>query len=180
LTGPIPTPVVPVPAAAFSGLRGRRVVIGVPGVGFRNDLRADNPVVQGDRTYVPVLTEQDYYRAESQGTEAFATLVPIERVWVEETPEVSNVPVHNKAALDAPPACQPLPSAAAGGLIGRRVVQRVPDGFIRNLRATTSLYLADDGQISVQVCGEAEWYQWAATGSVPRMTKVESIDLWVE
>jgi hypothetical protein len=171
---------VPVPAATFPVLRGRRVVIGVPGLGFRNDLRADNPVIQGDRTYVPVLAEQDYYRAESQGIEAFATLVPIERVWVEEAAEVGNVSAHNKAALDAPPTCQPLASAAAGGLIGRRVVQRVPDGFIRNLRATTSLYLAQDGLMSVQVCGEAEWYQWAATGLVPRMTKAEAIDLWVE
>jgi hypothetical protein len=171
---------VPVPAAAFSTLRGRRVMIGVPGVGFRNDLRADDPVIQGDRTYVPILTEQDYYRAESQGVEAFATLVPIERVWVEEIADVSRVPAHNKAALDAPPTRHPLTSTDAGDLIGRRVIQRVADGFIRNLRATTSLYLAKDGRMSVQVCGEAEWYQWAAAGSVPLMTQVEAFDIWIE
>jgi hypothetical protein len=155
-------------------------VVGVPGLGFRNDLRADNPVVQGDRTYVPVLTEQDYYRAESQGIEVFAALVPIERVWVEDDGQPGSVPTPTKAALDAPPFGLPLASATAGALLGRRVVQRVPDGFIRNLRATTSLYVADDGRMSVQVCGEAEWYEWAATGSVPRMTKVEATELWVE
>jgi hypothetical protein len=129
---------------------------------------------------VPVLTEQDYYRAELQGIETFAALVPIERVWVEQVLESGTRPTHNSAALDAPPSSQPVASPGAGSLIGRRVVQRVPDGFIRNLRATTSLYLAEDGQTSVQVCGEADWYQWAATGSVPQMMKVEAAALWVE
>ena len=70
--------------ALFLRLRGRRVIVGVPGIGFRGDLRADDPVVQGGRTFVPVLTEQDYYRPELEQIEVFAPLVPIDRVWVEE------------------------------------------------------------------------------------------------
>jgi hypothetical protein len=60
------------------------VLIGVPGVGFRGDLRADNPVVQGGRTFAPVLTEHDYYRSELEQIEVFAPLVPIDRIWVED------------------------------------------------------------------------------------------------
>jgi hypothetical protein len=41
-------------------------------------------VVQGSRTYVPVMVESEWYRAEAEQTEVFAPLVPIERVWVEE------------------------------------------------------------------------------------------------
>src|SRR6476659_6612379 len=78
-----PGAIVPLPAGAAGDLRGQRVIVGVPGLGFRNDLRGDEPVVQGSRTYVPVLPEQEWYRAESEQTEVFAPLVPIERVWVE-------------------------------------------------------------------------------------------------
>jgi len=65
-------------------LRGRRVIIGLPGHGWRGDLRADEKVVQGSRTYVPVMSEGEWYRAEAEQTEVFAPLVPVERVWVEE------------------------------------------------------------------------------------------------
>jgi hypothetical protein len=39
--------------------------------------------MQTSRTYVPVLAEHEWYRAESERTEVFAPLVPIERVWIE-------------------------------------------------------------------------------------------------
>ena len=58
--------------------------IGLPGHGWRGDLRADEKVVQGSRTYVPVMPEAEWYRAEAEQTEVFAPLVPVERVWVEE------------------------------------------------------------------------------------------------
>ena len=59
--------------------------IGLPGLGWRGDLRADEKVVQGSRTYVPVMPEHEWYRAEAEQIEVFAPLVPVERVWVEET-----------------------------------------------------------------------------------------------
>nr|BFE67313.1 hypothetical protein GCM10020092_006140 [Actinoplanes digitatis] len=79
-----PRPVVPTPAIMGGRLRGRRVLIGLPGHGWRGDLRADEKVVQGSRTYVPVMPEAEWYRAEAEQTEVFAPLVPVERVWVEE------------------------------------------------------------------------------------------------
>src|SRR4051794_41916379 len=79
-----PRPLVPTPATMSGQLRGRRVLIGLPGTGWRGDLRADEKVVQGSRTYVPVIPEAEWYRAEAEQTEVFAPLVPVERVWVEE------------------------------------------------------------------------------------------------
>ena len=71
-----PRPIVPTPAAMAGELRGRRVIIGLPGHGWRSDLRADETVVQGSRTWVPVMPEGEWYRAEAEQTEVFAPLVP--------------------------------------------------------------------------------------------------------
>src|SRR3954451_14996922 len=79
-----PGPIVPTAATVAGSLRGRRGLIGLPGLGWRGDLRADEKVVQGSRTYVPVMQEAEWYRAEAEQTEVFAPLVPVERVWVEE------------------------------------------------------------------------------------------------
>src|SRR5262245_50627999 len=118
-----PAPVVPTPAAQFAELRGRRVIVGVPGLGFRADLRADNAVVQGSRTYVPVLTEHDFYRAEIEQIEAFAPLVPIDRVWVEHISQQSDLGENGSVTIDAPPRRDAVPAGAAMRLIGRRLVQ---------------------------------------------------------
>ena len=126
-----PPPIVPVPAAQYAEIRGRRVIVGVPGIGFRGDLRADNAVVQGSRTFVPVLTEQEYYRAELHHTEAFAVLVPIERVWVEEPGGPPAAPPPQP--LDSPLGRHPTPASNGASLMGRRVVRAVPDGYVRDL-----------------------------------------------
>jgi hypothetical protein len=177
-----PGPVVPTPAAQFPVLRGRRVIVGIPGLGWRGDLRADDPVVHGSRTYVPVLTEQDYYRAETEQMEVFAPLVPIDRVWVE---QVAGAGGGHAAAgpvtLDAPPRRHPVPVSTAGpGLPGRRVVQAVPDGHVRDLRAVTDVYRNTDGSPCVRVCGEAEWYRWALIGTAPTTIEVPADEAWLE
>jgi hypothetical protein len=174
-----PPAIVPTPAAQFARLRGRRVIVGVPGLGFRGDLRADDPVIQDGRTYVPVLTEQDYYRAEIEEIEAIAPLVPVDRVWVEHIPapgEVSTVP----EPLDAPPWNEPTPASAARLVLGRRLIQAVPDGHIRNLRAATHVYQLGSGTPVVRVCGELEWYTWAISGQTPSTVEIRAQDLWVE
>ncbi len=85
VTSENPPPVVPTPASLFPDLRGRRVIVGVPGIGFRNEptSRRSRGAAPAGR-FVPVLTEQDYYRAEIEQIEVFAPLVPIDRVWVEQ------------------------------------------------------------------------------------------------
>ncbi len=170
-----PPPIVPVAAARYLQVRGRRVIIGVPGVGFRGDLRADNAVVQGSRTFVPVLTEQEYYRAELHHTEAFAILIPVDRVWVEEP---AAVPTHQPQPLDAPPVRRP--TAVGGPLLGRRLVQSVPDGFVRDLRALSDVYTSHTGTESVRLCAESAWYAWAFDGSTPTSAEVPTSQLWLE
>jgi hypothetical protein len=174
-----PVPIVPVPAARFAALRGRRVIVGVPGLGFRGDLRADDPVVQGSRTYVPVLTEEDYYRAETEQTEVFAPLVPVERVWVEHVGE-DGPPPDWTSTLDAPARRTPTEVSGSTPLLGRRLVEAVPDGHARDLRACSDVYRNRDGVACVRVCAEAEWYRWARSGTTPDTTEVRADRLWLE
>jgi len=173
-----PPPIVPVPAAQYPQVRGRRVIVGVPGVGFRGDVRADNAVVQGSRTFVPVLTEQEYYRAELHRVEAFAVLVPIERVWVEE-PGGSPVDPPPQP-LDRPLARHPRPAIDGTSLLGRRLIQAVPDGYLRDLRAVSEVHVSHAGATCVSVCAESAWYAWALDGSTPKSTEVPVTDLWIE
>jgi hypothetical protein len=173
-----PLPIVPVPASQVSGLRGRRVIVGVPGLGWRGDLRADDPVVHGSRTYVPVLSEQDYYRAETEQLEVFAPLVPVDRVWVEQV--AHGVNVEGPVTLDAPPRRTPAPVSEAVSVTGRRVVQAVPDGHVRDLRAVTEVYRNADGQPCVRICGEPEWYRWALDGTTPSISEVTARSVFLE
>jgi hypothetical protein len=175
-----PAPIVPVPASQFSTLRGRRVIVGVPGLGFRADLRADDPAVQGSRTYVPVLTEEDFYRAETEQTEVFAPLVPIERVWVEYVADEPTPAPDRPSTLDAPGRRIPAAVSGSAQLLGRRLVEAVPDGHARDLRACTDVYLNRDAEACVRVCAEAEWYRWARSGTTPATTEVPADRLWLE
>jgi hypothetical protein len=173
-----PHPVVPVPAAMVASMRGRRVIVGVPGVGFRSEQRADNPVVQGGRTFVPVLSEQDYYRAELEQIEVFAALVPIDRVWVEEAQPSSHVPA--TPALDAPGVRWPIPVKDAGRVLDLRLVQAVADGHVRDIRAISDVYIDAIGSLTVRTCIESEWYAWALAGTTPTPMVVPAKTLWVE
>jgi hypothetical protein len=180
MTGVEPAPIVPTAASEFTSLRGRRVIIGLPGLGFRNDLRADDAVVRESHTHVPILTEHDYYRAEMDRVEAFAILVPIDRVWVELIDGHGALPSHSAGLLDRPPMARATAAANVASLIGRRVVQQVPDGFVRDLRAVTPVYGNGAGNGTVGVCGEADWYRWGNVGSLPTVTQVDVSYLWVE
>jgi len=185
-TGQTPRPIVPVPAAGRRDLRGRRVIVGLPGLGWRGDLRADEPVVQGSRTYVPVLSEQEWYRAESEQTEVFAPLVPIERVWMESTGEPSAVDssrrdlVSRLVSLDAPPRRDPVPVREVAGVTGRRVVRAAEAGDERDLRAVTEPYSSADGDICVRVTTELDWYRWGWSGQPPKTLEVPVHLLWAE
>ena len=180
-----PAPIVPVPATTHRDLRGKRLIIGLPGLGWRYDLRGDDPVVQGSRTYVPVIAEQEWYRAEAEQTEVFAPLVPIERIWVETigppsagSAAASDV-LSRLVSLDSPPQREALAALDAGRLTGRRVVD-TSDGERRELRAVTELYSSDEGDISVRVARELDWYRWSWSGKAPETLEVPIHLLWVE
>jgi hypothetical protein len=192
LSAPPPRPVAPVPAAAHRSVRGKRVIIGLPGLGWRGDMRADSPVVQGSRTYVPVLAEHEWYRAEAEQIEAFAPMVPLERVWVETIERSSTVEsgagrdlVSRLVSLDAPPRREPVPVREAASVTGRRVVKMPgPDDKAgreeRDLRAVTETYTNADGDLCVRVAAELDWYRWAWSGKTPRTLEVPVHLLWLE
>lgn len=184
-----PRPVVAAPATARRDLRGRRVLVGMPGLGWRGDLRADSIVVQGSRSYVPVLTEHEWYRAEDENVEVFAPLIPVDRVWVETLGDVPGDPpprglVGRLVSLDEPPVRHPVPARDVPGLTGRRVVvvsaSPAADAERRDLRAITEPYSSVDGDICVRVAAEADWYRWAWSGRMPRTTAEPVHLLWVE
>ena len=181
-----PRPLVPTPAIMGGQLRGRRVLIGLPGHGWRGDLRADEKVVQGSRTYVPVMPEAEWYRAEAEQTEVFAPLVPVERVWVEEfgmagiTTGTADV-LSRLVSLDEPARRSPIAALDAGSLAGRRVVQLLEDGGERrDLRAVTELHTSDDGDICARVVTELDWYRWGWSGRTPSTLEVPVHLLWLE
>jgi hypothetical protein len=181
-----PRPIVPTPATMTGQLRGRRVLIGLPGHGWRSDLRADEKVVQGSRTYVPVMTEGEWYRAEAEQTEIFAPLVPVERVWVEEYGVAGiSLPAGDitsrLVSLDEPSRRTPVPALDAPALSGRRVVRLRDDGTEeRELRAVTELHTNSQGDICARVTTELDWYRWGWSGHAPRTLEVLVHRLWVE
>jgi hypothetical protein len=179
-----PRPIVPAPASTATKLRGRRVIVGLPGHGWRADLRADDPVVRGSRTYVPVIPEQDWYRAETEQVEVFAPLVPIERVWVEQLGESTGhdrgrAPVR-LVSLDTPARRDPVPVIEASAVSGRRIVQTIDGVEQRDLRAVTEVHTGDDGDICIRVTTEADWYRWAWSGRPPRTLALPVHVAWVE
>jgi hypothetical protein len=173
----MPDPIVPVPALAWPDIRGARVIVGSARSGWRADLRADAPVEQNNRVFIPVLTEHDWYRAEAEQTEVFAPLVSIERVWVEiATPQ-------RMGGTESPGVRDPLPAEDAPSVLGRRVV-RVDDGpapaYHRDLRAVSEVRLPAGGRAELLVVDELEWYRWTWTGRIPKATKVPADRIWVE
>jgi hypothetical protein len=181
-----PRPIVPTPATMAGPLRGRRVLIGLPGHGWRGDLRADEKVVQGSRTYVPVMPEAEWYRAEAEQTEVFAPLVPVERVWVEEyglagTAWSADDVMSRLVSLDEPSRRTPVAALDADRVAGRRVIQMLDDGSERrDLRAVTELHTSDDGTICIRAAEELDWYRWAWSGKVPRTLEIPASLSWVE
>ncbi|MCP2326269.1 hypothetical protein HDA40_004776 [Hamadaea flava] len=180
-----PSPIVPVPAMKYVGeLRGKRVIVGLPGHGWRADLRADSLVRQESRSLVPVMPEADWYRAEQDRIEVFAPLIPAERVWVETIGD--DGPDSNKqgpVSLDEPPVRRAIRAEEVPYLTGRRLVAMPErsDDFTaeRGLRAVTEPY-AGKTQAQVRVAAEGDWYRWAATGLVPPTRAVYLNLLWVE
>lgn len=179
-----PRPVLLRRAGETPDLRGRRVVLGLPGLGWRADLRADESVVQGSRTFVPVIPEHEWYRAEAEQIEVFAPLVPVERVWVETvggSPGRSRTHAETRlVSMDGPAKRPPVPVMEADTVSGRRVVQVVDGTERRDLRAVTEVHTGTDGDICIRVAAEVDWYRWAWSGRSPRTLEVPVHVIWIE
>jgi hypothetical protein len=180
-----PRTVVPVAASAAPDLRGRRLIVGYPGLGWRCDLRADEKVVQASRTFVPAIPEQEWYRAEAEQIEVFAPLVPAERVWVEtfggrEATVGRRDVISRLVSLDVPAPRIPVPAVDVDAITGRRVIEVVDGAERRDLRAVTEVHTNADGDICVRVATELDWYRWAWSGQAPKTIEVPVHLLWVE
>jgi hypothetical protein len=180
-----PRTVVPVAASAAPDLRGRRLIVGYPGLGWRCDLRADEKVVQASRTFVPAIPEQEWYRAEAEQIEVFAPLVPAERVWVEtlggrEAAAGRRDVISRLVSLDVPAPRIPVPAVDVDAITGRRVIEVVDGAERRDLRAVTEVHTNADGDICVRVATELDWYRWAWSGQAPKTIEVPVHLLWVE
>lgn len=182
-----PKPIIPAPALSHDDLRGRRVIVGLPGLGWRYDLRADERVVQGSRTYVPVIPEHEWYKAELEQIEVFAPLVPAERVWVETLGAGGRSDASARddtrvglVSLDAPPHRYPIAIANASRVTGDRLIQVVDGVERRDLRAVTELHTSTEGGVCVRVATELEWYRWTWTGKPPKTLEVPVQLLWLE
>lgn len=158
----------------------------MPGIGWRADLRADERVVQGSRTYIPVIPELEWYRAEAEQVEVFAPLVPTDRVWIERLGERESAVrapsdvLSRLVSLDEPVHRPPLPVVEADTVTGRRVVQVVDGAESRDLRAVTEIYNSAEGDICVRVTPELDWYRWAWRGHPPTTREVPVHLLWIE
>lgn len=179
-----PRPVVPLPALSHDDLRGRRVIVGLPGLGWRHDLRADEKVVQGSRTYVPVMSEHEWYKAELEQIEVFAPLIPADRVWVEtlggSRPNNGLLQESGLVSLDGPPNRHPIEIEGALRVVGQRLVQLIDGVERRDLRAVTERYLSDTGEICLHVASEIEWYRWTWTGKSPKTLELPVNSIWLE
>jgi hypothetical protein len=182
-----PPAIIPVPPAGRTDLRGRRLLVGLPGVGWRGDLRGDSAVVQASRTYVPTLPEHEWYRAESERIEVFAPLVPIDRVWIElpaAAPSIAAIVpksvFERLVSLDGPPRRDPVPVRDVPGVSGRRLVQVDDGAVVRDLRAVTEPYQTAEGDVCLHVCVELDWYRWGWSGKTPRTREIPIYQLWVE
>jgi hypothetical protein len=181
-----PAPIVPVAALNVAVLRGARVIVGLPGHGWRGDLRADNLITQGAHSVVPVLVEAEWYRAELEQLEVFASLVPAERVWVETHGELAGgaIPAGDAdltlTTLDVPPIRIARCAREVPFLTGRRVALTSIDGVERDLRAVTEPYAAGPDRVEVRIAREGEWYRWAANGKIPATRAVDATEVWVE
>jgi hypothetical protein len=155
-------------------------------LGWRGELRADAAVVQGARTYVPILTEHEWYHAEVDQMETFAPLVPVDRVWLEALGEPTaseDTPddlFERLVSLDFPASRYPISARLVAGLSGRRVVRVGPSSEQRDLRAVTEPHQNTEGDICVRVTRERDWYRWAWTGQTPKTLEVPVYLLWVE
>jgi len=172
-----PQPIVGVRASQWPEVRGQRVVVGRAGLGWRRDLRADSIVVQDGRTFVPVLTEHDWYRAEAEDVEVFAPLVPISRVWVE-------APATEVSVDTAGPEPRwPVPVDEKASVTGSRVVYLAPAPtpvFERDWRAVSEVRQSTGGRPTLLVVHELDWYRWAWSGRTPKARELGVSSLWLE
>jgi len=204
-----PPGLVPVPAAVAPEVQDRRVILAEPPGAFRYDMRAvsepyDDPP---DGEYVDVVSEHDWYRSRLRGEPVPTSRYPVDHVWVEHRPDPppardagggatlvrpSTGPADGSDAtestvfdrvvrLDEPPVRRPRRAQDVPDLTGRRIIVVQPAGPMPYWRAVSEPYLdRTNGDVSVTICSEHDWYRWAITREPPRAEPCPIYLVWVE
>jgi hypothetical protein len=83
--------------------------------------------------------------------------------------------------LDRPPLRQPRRAQEVNDLTGRRIIVMQPAGPVPYWRAVSEPYLdRSNGDVSVTICSEHDWYRWAITREPPRAEPCPIYLVWVE
>jgi hypothetical protein len=186
----------PLPATAAVPLVDRRVVLAEPPGAFRYDVRAvGEPYAAEDGVeYVDVVSEHDWYRSRIRREPVPTSPYLLDRVWVEQgepaLPEpgggVSPAPPAGAGVfarlvtVDGPTARTCRRAGEVSDPAGRRVVVVQPGGPVRHRRAVSEPYLDPDGELTVTICSEHDWYRWAITRQPPRAEPCPLYLVWLE
>jgi hypothetical protein len=130
-----------------------------------------------------VVSEYDWYRARIRSEAVPRSPYPADRVWVEQRADQVAAATRTHPDQAAPALRPPRPAREAGeadDLVGRRVVVMQPDGPHYNRRAVSEPHLDATGDLSVTICAEYGWYQWAITREPPPTALVPIYLIWVE
>lgn len=79
-----------------------------------------------------------------------------------------------------PPTRKPKPSATVATLYGKRLVLSTPEGFIYDMRAISERYVNEEGQDTIDVISEEDYYRWMFTGVEPRVADWAAHLVWVD
>jgi hypothetical protein len=191
-----PPGLVPVPAAVAPEVLDRRVILVEPPGAFRYDMRAVSPSYGDPESgeYVDVVSEHDWYRSRLRGEPVPTSGYPLDQVWVEHRLEVPGTapggaeagepPVPGDAPLGAlaiPPVRRPRKAQGMPDMTGRRIIVMQPSGPVLYWRAVSEPYLdQSNGDVSVTICSEHDWYRWAITREPPRAEPCPVYLIWVE
>ena len=180
----------PVPAAGAGPLADRRVILVEPPGAFRYDVRAVGEPYEAEDgvDYVDVVSEHDWYRSRIRREPVPTSPYRLDRTWVEQGELESSTSDGSAPAgvfgrlvtVEAPPARPARRAGEVPDLAGHRVVVVQPQGPVRHRRAVSEPYLDADGELTVTICSEHDWYRWAITREPPRAEPCPLYLVWVE
>ena len=180
----------PLPAAGAGPLADRRVILAEPPGAFRYDVRAVGEPYEAEDgvDYVDVVSEHDWYRSRIRREPVPTSPYRLDRTWVEQGEPAVAEPDPAPAAgvfgrlvtVEGPPVRPARRAGEVPDLAGRRVVVVQPQGPVRHRRAVSEPYLDADGELTVTICSEHDWYRWAITREPPRAEPCPLYLVWVE
>ena len=79
-----------------------------------------------------------------------------------------------------PPTREPRPSATIATIYGKRLVLSTPDGFVYDMRALSERYVNAEGQDTIDVVSEEDYFRLMFAKVEPRVASWAAHLVWVE